>query len=201
MVGGMIGGKIHFRVNWKWRTLLNLCAYSVKDPSTLTANQRFTRIYRACIRRHHLLNVVRLKNGIANHKNFFEDVEKSRQRFEKAKGYTGKEYEIFMKETEEWLELTFFPAISHWPTRIYTNKYHLNAAYPDSVHDYDPFGYYKPKPLFGTVPSAGPYFQEYPHAPDFFLLEDEKPVTFDPYLAQHLRKIQQSKEDDKNKLS
>lgn len=51
MVGGQIGGRIHTRVNWRWRTILNLSAYSVKDPSTLTEAQRFTRIYRACLRR------------------------------------------------------------------------------------------------------------------------------------------------------
>ena len=193
MVGGMIGGKLHYRVNWKWRTLLNLCAYSVKDPSTLTRDQRFTRIYRACLRRHHLLNVVRLKFLTAHHKNFFEHAEKSRKAFEKAKDLNEQEYENFMKDVEEWLEITFFPAVSHWPTRLYSNKYHLNVSYPDAFHEYDPAGYYKPKPLFGLVPSTGPYFQEYPKSPNFFLIEHEKPALDDPFLREHLDKIQDPK--------
>ena len=168
----MIGGKLHYRVNWKWRTLLNLCAYSVKDPSTLTSAQRFSRIYRACLRRHHLLNIVRLKYGVASHKNYFEHAEKSRKAFEQAKTFGDSEYDNFMKEVEEWLEMTFFPAISHWPTRLFANKYHLNVAYPDSYHEFDPSGYYKPKPLLGLMPSTGPYFHEYPKSPNFFLVED-----------------------------
>ena len=186
----MIGGKLHYRVNWKWRTLLNLCAYSVKDPSTLTQSQRFTRIYRASLRRHHLLNVVRLKYGLASHRNFFEHSEKSRNAFEKAKNYTGKDLEDFMKEVEEWLEISFFPAISHWPTRLYSNKYHLNVAYPDAFHEFDSAGYYKPKPILGLIPSTGPYFQEYPKSPNFFLIEHEDPKFDDPFLQQHLDKIE-----------
>ena len=186
----MIGGKLHYRVDWKWRTLLNLCAYSVKDPSTLTSAQRFSRIYRACLRRHHLLNLVRLKGGFANHKSYFEHAEKSRKAFEQARTFAPHEYGLFMKEIEEWLELTFFPAVSHWPTRLYTNKYHLNVAYPDAFHEYDPIGYYKPKPLFGLLPSTGPYFQEYPKSPNFFLIEYEKPALDDPFLQKHLEKIE-----------
>lgn len=202
MVGGMIPNKIHFRSNFKWRTLLNLCAYSEKDPSVLTHEQRFSRIYRACLRRHHLLNVVRLRLAIAHHKNFFEHAEQTRKRFEVAKKYSGIELENFFKDAEEWLELTFFPAVSHWPTRLYSNKYHLNVAYPDAFHDYDPAGYYKPKPIFGLVPSTGPYFQEYPRSPNYFLIEDEKSNFTDPYLEKHLEKVEdpEMKEKARNDL-
>ena len=202
MVGGMIGGKLHFRVNWKWRTLLNLCAYAVKDPTTLTKAQRFSRIYRACLRRHHLINVVRLKTGSAQHKNFFEHAEKTRKAFEKAKNFSEDELNIFMKEVEEWLEITFFPAISHWPTRLFTNKYLLNIAYPDSFHEFDPSGYYKPKPLFGTLPEAGPYFADYPRSPNTFYIDYMPKSLDDQYLDSHLEKVKDPvmKERAKNDL-
>jgi hypothetical protein len=66
----------------------------VKDPSVLTSQQQFSRLYRACVRRHHLLNVVRLRTAAANHKNFFEEVEKTRKKFEKAKNFSGKNMRI-----------------------------------------------------------------------------------------------------------
>jgi hypothetical protein len=190
MVGGPIAGKLHYRVNWKWRTILNLCAYNVKDPSTLTTEQRFTRLYRASLRRHHLLSIVSLRLMHANHKNFFEHAEKTRLKFEKAKDLKGPEMELFMKDVEEWLEITFFPASSHWPTRLYTNKYHLNVPYPDPYHEADPAGYYSPKPLFGAVPSSGPYFQEYPQVQNLFVIDPHSPSLKDPYLYEHIAKIE-----------
>jgi hypothetical protein len=134
--------------------------------------------------------VARLRFGVANYKNFFFHVEETRKKFEKAKTYSGTEYENFMKGTEEWLEMTFFPAVSHWPTRLYSNKYHLNVAYPDNYHEYDIAGYYKPKPLLGMLPSTGPYFQEYPKSPNLFLIEDEVPNLKDPFIKEHLDKIE-----------
>jgi hypothetical protein len=86
--------------------------------------------------------------------------------------------------------MSFFPAVSHWPTRLYTNKYHLNVAYPENFHEYDPSGYYKPKPLFGLIPSTGPYFQEYPKSPNFFWLDYEEKALKDPFLEQHLEKVE-----------
>lgn len=190
MVGGMVGSRIHFRANWKWRVMLNICAYSVKDPSTLTANQKFSRLYRSCLRRHYLLNVARMRWAHANHKNYFEHVEECRQSFEKAKSYSGEQLENFIKETEEWLELTFFPAVSQWPTRLFSNKYALNVAYPDEYHEFDPVGYYKPRPIQKTGLPAGPFFQDYPLNPHFFALNYVEPRLDDPYLKEHLDKIE-----------
>ena len=190
MVGGPIAGKLHYRVNWKWRTIMNLCAYNVKDPSVLTNEQKFTRLYRASLRRHNLLSVVRMRLGHANHRNFFEHAEKTRVKFEKAKDLQGPELDLFMKDVEEWLEITFFPAASHWPTRLYTNKYHLNVPYPDPYHEADPAGYYKPKPIFGNLPSAGPYFQEYPKTANYFRVDPIKVSLEDPYINEHLNKIE-----------
>lgn len=190
MVGGPIAGKLHYRVNWKWRTILNLVAYNVKDPSVLTVDQKFTRLYRASLRRYYNLSVTRLKLAHANHKNFFEHAEKTRAKFEKAKNLQGSEMEAFIKEVEEFLEITFFPASSHWPTRLYTNKYHLNVAYPDMYHEADPSGYYKPKPILGTIPTSGPYFQEYPKTLNYFDLTYIPPTVNDPYLKEHIQKIE-----------
>jgi len=202
MVGGMVPGKLHFRVNWKWRALLNLCAYSVKDPSTLTHHQRFTRLYKACLRRHHLINIMRLRWATANHKNFFEHAEKCRKDFENARTMKPEDLELFMRECEEWLELTFFPAVSQWPVRVYTNKFHLNVPYPEPFHDYDPAGYYKPRPIFGTSPTAGPYYHEYPRNPHFFSIDETSPRLEDPYLDEHLNKIEdpEMREKAANKL-
>ena len=190
MVAGPIAGKLHYRVNWKWRTIMNLAAYNVKDPSVLTLDQKFTRLYRASLRRHHLLSVVRLKLAHANHKNFFEHAEKTRAKFEKAKNLQGSEMELFMKDVEEWLEMTFFPAASHWPTRLYTNKIHLNVPYPDPFHEADPVGYYKPKPILGNIPTTGPYFQEYPKTMNYFDITYVPPIVNDPYLNEHIQKIE-----------
>lgn len=62
-------------------------------------------------------------------------------------------------------------------------------AYPDSFHAYDPAGYYKPRPILGAVPVAGPYFHEYPKNPNMFVFDEEPEYTEDPYLQEHLEKI------------
>ncbi|CAG9322027.1 unnamed protein product [Blepharisma stoltei] len=190
MVGGMIGGKVHNRVNWKWRTLLNLCAYSVKDPTTLTEAQRFSRIYRSCLRRLWLLNCCRLRWATANHKNYFEHIERVRKEFEAAKSYPPEKYSYFIKEKEEWLEFTFFPAISQWPSRQYSAKFNLNVAYPEAFHNGDDAGYYKPKPLLGLSQGTGPYYADYPKQPNFWAIDNDAPAIEDPYLEDYLKKIE-----------
>jgi hypothetical protein len=89
----MIGGKLHYRVAWRWRQLVNLCAYSVKDPSTLTNQQRFTRLYRSTLRRYSLINIARMAFWMPHHKNYFESVEKTRAKFEAAKKMSPEEYD------------------------------------------------------------------------------------------------------------
>ena len=76
-----------------------------------------------------------------------------------------------MKEKEEWLELTYFPAVSHWPNRRFSNKINLNVGYPDEFHSLDSGGYYKPRPLLASLPSSGPYYAEYPLGPNYFAME------------------------------
>ena len=53
--------------------------------------------------------------------------------------------------------------------------------YPDPFHDFDPSGYYKPKPLLGVTPAAGHYFHEYPRNPNFF--------AFDPDSLAHRAEV------------
>ena len=133
----------------------------------------------------------------AHHKNYFENVEKVRADFEAAKKATPEEFDEFIKVTEEWLELTFFPAVSQWPTRLYTNKYNLNVAFPDSWHEYDPTGSYKPRPIFGNTPVTGPFYRDYPLIPNFYAFDAEAEHLRDPYLEEHLDKIEDPEMKDK----
>lgn len=138
----------------------------------------------------------------ANFNNYFEHIEKVRKEFEAAKTFDDNKLSFFMKEKEEWLEITFFTAISQWPSRQYSNKVNINVSYPDSWHAFDAVGYYKPKPVFGVTPQAGPYFHEYPRTPNFYALETGSNNTHDPYLEEHLKKIEDPnlREKAENKL-
>ena len=185
----MMGGRIHYRSDWKWKVMLNMIAYSVKDPSTLTASQRYQRLYRACIRRQFLLNNARLKM-ISNHwRNYYEQVEQVRTEFEQAKSLDATRYDFFVKKYEEWLEVSFFPAVSHWPTRLFSNKYSMNVAWPDQFHEFDPAGYYSPRPISGVSPSAGPYYQEYPRTVNVYAFNEPQQAE-DSLQQAHLDKIQ-----------
>jgi hypothetical protein len=202
MVGGIIGGMIHWRAGLRWKALLNMSAYGTQDPSTLTESQRMMRLYRASIRRLFMFNLMRLNRTTFGHKNYFEHIAKTRDQFEAGVKLMGVEREHFVKEREEWLELTYFPAISQWPNRMFGNKYNVNVPYPDSWYSFDPVGYYKPRPLLGVVGRPGPYFQEYPKNPSFFAFEDVTEEMEDPYLKEHLAKVQdpEVREKAENKL-
>mmetsp|Transcript_10612 Transcript_10612/g.20488 ORF Transcript_10612/g.20488 Transcript_10612/m.20488 type:complete len:203 (+) Transcript_10612:1130-1738(+) len=202
MVGGIVPGMIHWRSGLRWKALMNLSAYGTKDPSTLTEAQKMQRLYRASLRRLFMFNLMRLTSSQFLHKNYFEHIEKTRVQFEVGANLKGIERENFVKEREEWLELTYFPAIAQWPNRLFANKYSVNVPYPDASYDFDPAGYYKPRPLLGLVGRPGPYQQEFPMNPDFFAFKDVAGELNDPYLKEHLEKVQdpESRVKAENKL-
>lgn len=202
MVGGIVPGAIHWRLGLRWKALMNLSAYGTNDPSILTGPQKMKRLYRASLRRLFMFNMMRLTTRHFKHKNYFEHASKTRDQFEAGANLKGVERENFIKEREEWLELTYFPAISQWPNRLFGNKYSINVAYPDNAIDFDPVGYYKPRPLQGIVGRPGPYYQEYPKNPSYFAENEKSNDLEDPFLQEHLAKVQdpEVREKAENKL-
>ncbi|CAD8176889.1 unnamed protein product [Paramecium pentaurelia] len=178
--------------NFKWSEMVNLLAYGVKHPDTLSQTQRITRLYRATIRRHY---TSQLENFKGDHIRFYNEMQGAQKDFNRLQELNNnyanlnQEQKVEFSQLENkwvnWLESNYDAFLYVDECRPYSSTSTRYIVYTDEELKFDPLGFYKQRPVNdGKFDPHLPYFRDYPYNESWWNMNESFPSDFDDTPSQ-----------------
>ena len=175
--------------NFSFREVNNLFAYSTKDPSHLSQDQRITRLYKGMIRKLMAQHVFTIRR--CNFDRFHDEQARVRRDFDKiyAKDADPKLVELTLEKYELYIEKYFEPYAAMHACRPHSNLWGKDVGWGDKALATDHIGYYSGNVLVNGQPSQVAFHEEYPHMTTAWIYDEmylDAEFNYDDLEAQYL---------------
>ena len=165
--------------NFSFKEVNNIFAYAVKNPETLTQQQRITRLYKGVLRRLISNNIHTIKR--VNFEKFHDEQYAVRRDFDKIynnPNATEEDIQQMIDKYEFFVEENFEPYAAMHESRQHSNLWGKMVLWGDAALNTDHVGFYSKNVLINGAPTSGHYHEEYPHQAGAWLY-DEKYINED----------------------
>jgi len=160
--------------NFSFKEVNNIFAYAVKNPATLTQQQRVTRLYKGVLRRLMANNIHCIKR--VNLEKFHDEQYAVRRDFDKIynnPSASDEDIVTMLEKYEFFVQENFEPYAAMHESRQHSNLWGKMVLWGDEALATDHVGYYSKNVLLNSAPSAGHYHEEYPHQIGAWLYDEK----------------------------
>ena len=150
--------------NFSFKEVNNLFAYAVKDPSTLTQQQRITRLYKGMLRKLMAQHIHTIKR--VNFDRFHDEQYRVRRDFDQIfrnPNATNEQINAMLEKYELYIEHAFEPYAAMHESRQHSNLWGKMVLWGDDALATDHVGFYSKNVLVNAAPTSGHFHEEYPH--------------------------------------